>query len=139
MIKYSLINRGLNHFKFKKLSSANSYICCIDDLYLTKEFVKGVYTNTFPFCVSFIVSSLNEISIGKATNYVAWAANCAAVFCGFAVQENSNITDGALVALFISPWKLKMGNSSCKYGSSSSCNKLNCAIPEHAILEKGFF
>lgn len=133
---------------FYPQSAGSGQIACVDKLYLSKQYLNGIYANTDEFCVSFTVPRTiyngQTISAGKASDCAAWASNASAAVCGFvfaqSFADNNPMEDLALKQLFKLTFNIKMKLTDCGYGSATDCSGSTCiGSTKNAIWNTGFF
>ena len=75
-------------YNFTPQTVGDRQIACVDNLYLSKKFGEGIYSQTDFFCGHFTLPNITHdgivISPGKAADCAAYASNSAAAVVGFA-------------------------------------------------------
>lgn len=130
-------------FNFTPQSSGDGQIACVSNLYLSKNYGPA-HANTAFFCGHFTLPATRYtgqvIPPGQAADCAAWAANAAAVAAGYAFARNINITDEALIRIFITSFNVKMTQTNCGYGTMTKCENAICLEPPTpASWNVGFF
>lgn len=134
-----------NSFEFVAQQSGDGQIACVNNLYLSKNFGGGMYSQTSSFCGHFTVPKIRYngqvISAGQAADCSAWASNAAATIVGFLfAKSNYQMSDYAIINAFKVAFKSKMALTNCGYGIITNCDNADCiSSPKQAVWNVGFF
>ena len=141
----SFFNRTLEceSFNFVQQNDGDAWIACVDGLYFSKNYA-GAYASTDEYCLHFTLPRIRHtgemISLGRAQDCAAWAANAAAVDVGRIFAERTLMTDEGVFLLFRTKFKIRAAITNCGYGVAVNCNAADCmGTTTDVIWTDGFF